>query len=127
MNLTDINFNMFRAEVETALNAIANKYGCDATLGKIKYNEDVIKAEMTFNARGDNGESGEQALFNRVCGSYGFKPEHYNKPFVLDKETYTLVGFNPKARKYHCIIQNAAGEKFTGTIQTVQAALGIIK
>jgi hypothetical protein len=126
MNLKNTNFDAFRIEVALALKEVAEKYGCDVNLGKIKYDENEIDIAIEFHARGDNGESGEQALFNRICSSYGFKPEHYNKSFVLDKGVYKLVGFNPKARKYHCIIADESGNKYTAGIESVQRCLGII-
>ena len=125
MNLTETNFNQFRNDVLNALAAVAEKYGCDVTAGKIKYDETLINISIDFKARGDNGESDEQVEFNKLCGNYGFKPEHYKKPFVMDGKTYYLVGFNPKARKYYCVISDINDRKFGCTIPTVKMCLGV--
>ena len=125
MNLTNVNFNLFRVDVEKALATIAEIYGCDVTAGKIKYDETSINISIDFKARGENGESGAQVEFNKLCGKYGFKPEDYKKPFVMDGNTYYLVGFNPKARKYYCIISDINGKKFGCTIPAVKIGLGV--
>lgn len=123
MDLTNVNFDVFRKEVNDALAAVAAKYDCDIDLGKVKYNEDLISISIDFNVKGENGESGEQALFNRVCGGYGFEPEHYNKRFVMENKIFRLIGFNPKARKYHCIIVDENDKKYTANTEAVKECL----
>lgn len=123
MDLTNVNFDVFRKEVNDALAAVATKYGCDIDLGKIKYDSNLINISVDFNAKGENGESGEQAVFNRVCVAYGFEPEHYNKRFVMENKIFRLIGFNPKARKYHCIIVDDNGKKYTANTEAVKECL----
>lgn len=127
MNLSNVNFNLFREDIEKALAAIAEKYNCDVTAGKIKYDDSLINISIDFKARGKNGESGEQVEFNKLCERYGFKPEHYNNSFIMDGQTYRLVGFNPKARKYYCIIMDNRGKEFCCTIDAVKIGMGLIK
>lgn len=123
MNLKNTDFNKFRADIKAALEAVAAKYDCDVDLGKIKYDENSINISIDFNAKGENGESGEQALFNRTCAMYGFSPEDYNKPFTMDEKVFRLTGFNPKARKYHCLITDNTGKVFGATMESVQLHL----
>lgn len=123
MNLTKVNFNDFRADIEKALAAVAEKYDCDVTAGKIKYDDTSINISVDFKAQGENGESGEQVEFNKLCSNYGFKPEHYKKPFVMNDKTYYLIGFNPKARKYYCVISDINDKKFGCTIDTVKTCM----
>ena len=120
MDLSNVNFNLFRADVEKALAAVAEKYGCDVTAGKIKYDDISINLSLDFKARGENGESGEQVEFNSLCRQYGFAPENYREELWIDGETYFLVGFLPNARKYHCLMEDAAGKKYKVTIDTVR-------
>lgn len=126
MNLSNVNFNAFRADVEKALAAVAEKYGCDVTAGKIKYDDISINLSLDFKARGENGESGEQMEFNKLCGNYGFKPEHYKVPFIMDGKTFYLIGFNPKARKYYCIISDINDKKFGCTVEAVKICMGML-
>ena len=125
MSLKNTNFEEFRADINAALAAVAEKYGCDVRAGKIKYDDYSINIPIDFNAKGENGESGEQVQFNQACEYYGFKPEHYKKPFVMDEKIFYLTGFNPKARKYHCIIADANGATYGATIDSVKLHVGI--
>ena len=45
-------------------------------------------------------------LFNEYCREYGFTKQDYNKNFQFEGKTMRFYGFNPKARKYHCLAQN---------------------
>lgn len=125
MDLTKTNFTNMREDILAALAAVGNKYGCDVTVGKIKYDDININVSVDFTARGEDGESGEQVAFNRDCALYGFAPEHYRKPFTMDGKTYYLIGFNHKARKYHCIIADMSGKNFGCTVDAVKLYLGV--
>lgn len=56
MNLAEINFKELRNDVIDALAAVAEKYGCEVTLGNIKYDMTSIDATLYFKAKGENGE-----------------------------------------------------------------------
>lgn len=120
MNLTETNFNQFRNDVLDALAAIVEKYGCEVTMGNIKYDMTSIDATLYFKAKGDNGESAEEAEFKRLCENYGFKPEDYKAYVTLDDKVYQFVGFNPRARKNHCIIKDINDKQFICPIETVR-------
>ena len=120
MDLSNVNFNLFRADVEKALAAVAEKYGCDVKAGKIKYDSTSINLSLDFLAHGENGESGEQVEFAKLCLKYGFLPSDYRRPVVIDGQTLYLIGFNPKARKYHCIISDLHGRQFGCTPEHIK-------
>jgi hypothetical protein len=65
MNLTETNFSQFRNDVLNALAAVAEKYGCEATMGNIKYDMSSIDATLYFKAKGDNGEPAEEVDFKK--------------------------------------------------------------
>lgn len=123
MNLTETNFNQFRDDVLNALAAVAEKYECEVTLGNIKYDMTSIDTTLYFKAKGDNGESAEEAEFKRICENYGFKPEDYNAYVILDDKVYRFVGFNPRARKNHCIIKDINDKQFVCPIEAVRRGL----
>lgn len=120
MNLTETNFNQFRNDILNALAAVAEKYSCEATLGNIKYDMSSIDMALYFKAKGDNGESAEEAEFKRICENYGFKPEDYNAYVILDNKPYRFIGFNPRARKNHCIIKDTNDKQFVCSIDTIK-------
>jgi hypothetical protein len=121
MNLAEINFKELRNDVVDALAAVAEKYGCEVTLGNIKYDMTSIDATLYFKAKGDNGESAAQVEFNSRCTDYGFTPEDYRKAICLDGKVYYLVGFNPRARKNCRIIEEKNGKQFACPSAIVKA------
>lgn len=121
MNLTETNFNQFRDDILNALAAVAEKYGCEVTMGNIKYDMTSIDTTLYFKAKGDNGESATQIQFNSRCADYGFTPEDYLRAVCLDGKMYRLVGFNPRARKNYCIIEEKNGKQFVCSPATVKA------
>lgn len=123
MNLAEINFKELRNDVLNALAAVAEKYGCEVTMGNIKYDMTSIDATLYFKAKGDNGESAEEAEFKRLCENYGFKPEDYNAYVTLDDKVYRFIGFNPRARKNHCIIKDINDKQFVCPTEVVRQGL----
>lgn len=109
-----------RKEIKDALASIAEKYNSEIGDCKIKYNIASTTFIIDFNTKGSNGISAEQNLFNLQCENYGFKPTDYQKPIIIDNKTYYLVGFNPKARKNFCVIENC-GKRYTCSVETVRS------
>lgn len=123
MNLAETNFNQFRNDVLNALAAVAEKYGCEVSAGNIKYDNLSIDLTLYFKSKGENGESAEEMDFKANCEKYGFSPEDYQKEFSLNGKTYYLVGFNPRARKNHCIIKDEKGSQFVCSIPTIKSSI----
>ena len=124
MNMATVDLKQFRTEVELALAAVAEKYGCEVAAGNIKYDTASVDIAIYFKSKGENGESAEEAEFKRICEDYGFKPEDYNAYVILDDKVYRFVGFNPRARKNHCIIKDINDKQFVCPIETVRRGLG---
>lgn len=107
MIMTKEQFAALRKEMETALSEIANKYNCEVSVGKIKYDDISTEITVSLNSKGEDGKSADQLNFEKHCGQYGFAKEDYGFTFTdKDGKTYTLVGFNPKARKNYCILRS---------------------
>jgi hypothetical protein len=120
--MTTINFNNFRNEVEAALAAVAEKYGCEVTAGNIKYDNTSIDISLAFKAKGENGESAEEMDFRKLCGNYGFTPDDYNSVIITNGKGYRFVGFNTRARKNTCIIKDANGKTYTCAAEVIRMA-----
>ena len=69
----------------------------------------VLDADADLTAK----EQNQRLEFNINCGAYGFRPVDYLARIALDGgATGRLIGFNPRNRKYPCIIQPArTGQK----------------
>ena len=123
MNMTTVDLKEFRAEVELALAAVAEKYGCEVAAGNIKYDTTSVDLTLYFKSKGENGESAEELDFKKHCKSYGFLPEDYGALIDIEGKLYQFIGFNPRARKNYCIIRDAAGKEYATSIPTIQLNL----
>ena len=109
--------------MKIALAAVCEKYGCDVSIGNISYNETEINVTTKF-VNVLEGISAEQTLFNEYCRGYGFTKQDYNKNFQFEGKTMRFYGFNPKARKYHCLAQNIrTKENYAISLDVVRLAL----
>jgi hypothetical protein len=45
--------------------------------------------------------------FAEECNRYGFAPTDYRRPIDYGQAYLRLVGFNPRARKNHCVLQHS--------------------
>lgn len=124
MNMATVDLKKFRTEVELALAAVAEKYGCEVAAGNIKYDATSVDIAIYFKSKGENGESAEEVDFKKHCEKYGFSMEDYGLKFILDGEAYRLTGFNPRARKNYCIITDSRGRQYTCAPSTILNAGG---
>lgn len=105
-------FDIFRNEVNIALQTLAEKYNFNIKCGHISYSDIDFKMTVEVKDKEIDGKSYEQANFEKLCLCYGFKPNDYHKQFSFNGNTYTLCGFNPKARKMPVLAANCNGQKF---------------
>ena len=106
MIMTKEQFAALRKEMETALSEIANKYNCEVSVGKIKYDDISTEITVSLNSKGEDGKSADQLNFEKHCGQYGFAKEDYGFTFTEMGKTYTFVGFNSRARKNFCLLRS---------------------
>lgn len=119
MNFAEVNFKDFRNEICDALAAITEKYNCEVSIGNIKYDSTSADLTLYFKCKGENGESAEEIAFRESCDKYGFTPSDYQKAVILNGKKYSFIGFNPRARKNHCIIKDTNGVQYVASIPTI--------
>ena len=117
---TKVQLENMRNEIKNALASIAEKYNSEIGDCKVKYDITSTTFTIDFNTKGSDGMSAEQNLFNLQCENYGFKTIDYQKAIIIDSKTYYLVGFNPRARKNFCIVENC-GKRYTCSIETARS------
>lgn len=123
MNMATVDLKKFQTEVELALAAVAEKYGCEVAAGNIKYDATSADITLYFKSKGENGESAEEVDFKKHCENYGFSKEDYGTKVNLNGKTYRLIGFNPRARKNSCIITDSNGKQFVCSPATIRQAI----
>jgi hypothetical protein len=101
MDFNKRGFDAFRSAVKKALEPVAEEFDVNIDTGNISYNEFDFKLKLEVSKKTlADGRSAEQAKFEADCMYSAFKPEHYNATFTHKGDTWTLVSFNWKARKY---------------------------
>jgi hypothetical protein len=102
------NLKNVRADIDSALLAIKQKYGITIQLGNISYSPDKATSRLTMIAVGDAAAATDpraaalakaQAEFKRAASSFGLKPEQFGATFTFGRDTYKLAGLKPRSPK----------------------------
>lgn len=102
------NLKNVRADIDSALLAIKQKYGITIQLGNISYSPDKATSRLTMIAVGDAAAATDprqaalakaQAEFKRSASSFGLKPEQFGATFTFGRDTYKLAGLKPRSPK----------------------------
>lgn len=75
--------------------------------------------EFLFNKR-ENEFQNNWNLYYRI---YGFQKEDFGRSFVINKNVYTILGINPRNRKYPIIASNNNGVNYKFAPITVTKSL----
>jgi hypothetical protein len=118
-------------EVIDAAQGVARRYGINISRGNgtfsdnnfsFKINCDVIKIT-------DDGkevvETKERTDFKRSCWKYRLTPDHLDKTFHFQGQTFTITGLKPRSRKYPICVTRSDGERRKISARVVQIALGV--
>lgn len=95
-------FDLFREDVENALEKVAEKHGVTVKCGGISYSDLDFSMQLKV-IKNDSGD-GAKNLFERYCTYYGFSKSDYEREFIYAGKHYKLVGFKTNARKNVCKI-----------------------
>ena len=102
------NLKNVRADIDSALLAIKQKYGITIQLGNISYSPDKATSRLTMIAVGDAAAATDprqaalaksQAEFKSYADSFGLKPEQFGATFTYGRDTYKLAGIKVRASK----------------------------
>jgi hypothetical protein len=105
------NLKNLRADLDSAFAEISKKHGISLSIGNISYSPEKATSRLTMVATGDsnissNGNSRTAAAaaeFKLYAKSFGLKLEHLGAILKHGRDTYKLVGLNPKAPKF-CVV-----------------------
>jgi len=115
MDILNGNFKEFRQDFKDAMRALEAKHGVKASIGSITYHPDGTNftSRLTVTNETVNGKDVAQIKFDSTCNRYGFEPSDYNREFTVRGQRLKLVGFNSKAPKNPCKIEDVAtGAKY---------------
>lgn len=108
MDILNNNFKEFRKDLKEALKAVEAKHDINLKIGSISYSPDGTGFTSKFTAVNTtvNGKNVAQIKFDRVCDLYGFKSSDFNREFTVRGQRLKLVGFNSRAPKNCCKIED---------------------
>lgn len=126
-NLKDI-----RADLNTALAAVAKKHGITLDVGNIRFDATSFSTKLiaTVAATGSTATTAAPAgvnptwvaNFKKYAVMFGLKPTDLNKQIKYAGKTVTIVGIRPKAN-YPLVIQRATGGLVAVSAEAVKSAL----
>lgn len=106
-----------RDEVESVVSAVGRANELNTEVISVRYNSGEVKISLRLSRKFVDGAPLEQVLFEERCHSYGFEPEDYRKKIRVKtgkkERIFSLVGFNPRARKYPIIAKDEDGREYT--------------
>ena len=95
-------FDALRAEINTALKAIADKYGIALQAQKIKVSDKFATIELMASAIESDGTviTREAKSFQEYCHLFGLHKDDLGKEIVMGGVTYKITGLHPNSPKY---------------------------
>lgn len=64
-------------------------------------------------------KTGEQVAFEKDCQTYGLRNEDYLAEIPMEGTQMKLYGFNPRARKYPCLLRAPDGKEYKCSLDYV--------
>ena len=113
------NLQVLRVEMDKALQAISNKYGITIKAGNASYSGNECTFKVKLNTKGSDG-----TVITKEAKSWDLYKNRTNCSHLsigdtikIQGNTYTLSGFNTRARKAPINFTNATGMGFKCSIE----------
>ena len=115
-----------RAELDAALQAVAEKHGVSIRAGNASF--DALHANFKVEVKvlqTASGVSGDEAEFRRYAGMVGLQPDVYGKTFVSNGSTFTVSGLSLKSRRMPVLARREDGKVYKFPVNIVCLKLGV--
>lgn len=90
-----------RSDMETALQAVAEKYGMDFNVGNMRFTPSTVSIKVEAAVLGENVENALQGEFNLYCRRYGLSESDYGRQFVDHQgHRHIILGIKPRSKRY---------------------------
>lgn len=86
---------------QNALDPVLAKYGLEKYKVNVTFGNNRMEFKIIVNSNNDDAAS---EAFSNLCGRYGIVATDYKSIKQIQGINYQLLGFDPKARKYPCIV-----------------------
>jgi len=107
---------MLREDIQAELETLNEKYSIKIVVGNGSYGDNNAKLQLLINTIGEHGnvKTKESEDYIREAG-YGWnklKPEWLHESFNFGGDTYKIIGYKPKSRKYPILTERKDGKKY---------------
>ena len=116
-------------EIAAAAQSVAQKHGLNIRYDGGQYAGLFGTVRLKVSTISDNGvvESEERREWGLYCTSFGFKPEHLDKPFTVRGYDYKISGLKAASGKYPILGLRSDGKTFKFPAEVVKRALGLVE
>lgn len=114
----------FRIDFQDAVKELEKKYQVNLKLGAISYTANefhgkVTATKTTPEAKQANAEL-ERLQWKNLATFLGMKEDDYGKSFRDNGKVMTIIGINPKSRKYPILLKADNGKVYNGGVTWVK-------
>lgn len=108
------------AEIEDALQAIAEKHGIQLAMGSSRFNANEMATRVTFKTVGENGESkADKQIVELYVG-----PNSFGREFQIMGRTFRLDGYNTRGKRTPVLgTEVSTGRRYRFPLESVRQAL----
>jgi len=113
------NLQTLRVEMDSALQAISNKYGITIKAGNASFSGNECTFKVKLNTKGTDGTviTKEAKDFDRYKGLHGMDHLSVGDTIYIQGSPYILTGFNTRARKAPINFTNSVGSGYKCSVR----------
>jgi len=113
------NLQALRVEMDSALQAISNKYGITIKAGNASFSGNECTFKVKLNTKGTDGTviTKEAKDFDRYKGLHGMDHLSVGDTIYIQGSPYILTGFNTRARKAPINFTNSVGSGYKCSVR----------
>jgi hypothetical protein len=113
------NLQVLRVEMDSALQAISNKYGITIKAGNASFSGNECTFKVKLNTKGTDGTviTKEAKDFDRYKGLHGMDHLSVGDTIYIQGSPYILTGFNTRARKAPINFTNSVGSGYKCSVR----------
>lgn len=106
-----------RKDMNAALEKVTEKHGVAFEIGTIRFDRFgfsvSVKAVKLDGDESTDQESIDRAKFERdVARSFDVSPDLFHQTFEYGGDSYKIVGYKPRSRKYPIVAENQNGTRY---------------
>lgn len=116
-----------RADMQKALDVVAQKYGISITVGNASFTDTYVNFKVQAATKLTDGvlATPEAANFRAWAKMYGYDPELLGKEVRFMGHTYTITGLNRRRKAYPISVTRADGKQYKWTLPQFKSAVPV--